>query len=276
MLIKGQCHEIFDFWFFSWISFPQSPIRAVHIFSKIRGDIRSSRCTTGFVLVNGKIFKQKMFNYFVWTPLGSIVNIYINFCFQVHFKISAAWYCSHYLCCCRCLVLLTPAANLPPVSTTPTVSVAKFAAGVVDTSGKFATGVVDTVGAPWAALLSFWLFLSIWQSNKRRYFPIGQAILYIYSILFWPFWVISASVVNPLLCFLKEIRDKYQIVTTNLFHRYAFGGSAYCAPHVITLLLTNTASPGLACLIIWFERFRGGQKEDERGLLSIQFSLGGV
>jgi hypothetical protein len=47
-------------------------------------------------------------------------------------------------------VLLTPAANLPPVSTihVPTVSVAKFAAGVVDTGGKFATGVVDTVGAP--------------------------------------------------------------------------------------------------------------------------------
>jgi hypothetical protein len=45
-------------------------------------------------------------------------------------------------------VLLTPATNLPPVSTIPTVSVAKFAAGVVDTSGKFATGVADTGGAP--------------------------------------------------------------------------------------------------------------------------------
>ncbi len=48
-LLKGQCHEIFDFWFFSWISFPQAPeytIRAVSNFSKIRGDIRSSRCTT--------------------------------------------------------------------------------------------------------------------------------------------------------------------------------------------------------------------------------------
>jgi hypothetical protein len=36
--------------------------------------------------------------------------------------------------------------NLPPVSTTPAVPVAKFAAGVVDTRGKFATGVVDTSG----------------------------------------------------------------------------------------------------------------------------------
>jgi hypothetical protein len=30
--------------------------------------------------------------------------------------------------------------NLPPVSTTPAVLVAKFAYSVVDTSGKFATG----------------------------------------------------------------------------------------------------------------------------------------
>jgi hypothetical protein len=45
-------------------------------------------------------------------------------------------------------VLLTPAANLPPVSRIPTVPVAKFAAGVVDTVGKYATGVVDTGGAP--------------------------------------------------------------------------------------------------------------------------------
>ncbi len=33
--LKGQCHKIFDFWFFSWISFPQAPeytIRAVSNF----------------------------------------------------------------------------------------------------------------------------------------------------------------------------------------------------------------------------------------------------
>ncbi len=50
------------------------------------------------------IFKQKNFNNFFWAPLGSRVNIYIKFCLQVHFKVSAAWYCSHYL---------------PPVSTAP-------------------------------------------------------------------------------------------------------------------------------------------------------------
>jgi hypothetical protein len=46
------------------------------------------------------------------------------------------------------LVSLTPAENLPPVSTTLAKLVAKFAAGVIDTGGKFAAGVVDTGGAP--------------------------------------------------------------------------------------------------------------------------------
>ncbi len=86
-----------------------------------------------------KIFKQKNFNNIVWAPLGSRVNIYINFCLQVHFMVSAAWYCSHYLL---------------PVSTTQGELVAKFAAGVVDLGGKFATGIFDTGGAPWLANIS--------------------------------------------------------------------------------------------------------------------------
>ncbi len=40
------------------------------------------------------------------------------------------------------------------VSTMPAVPVAKFAAGVVDTSGKFTTGVVDTGGACWLVNIS--------------------------------------------------------------------------------------------------------------------------
>ncbi len=61
-----------------------------------------------------KTFKQKNFNNFIWTPLGSRVNIYINFCLQVPFMVSAAWYCCHYFP----PATLTPVANLPPVSTT--------------------------------------------------------------------------------------------------------------------------------------------------------------
>ncbi len=44
--------------------------------------------------------------------------------------------------------------QFPPVSTTLAKLVAKFAAGVVETSVKFATGVVDTVGAPCLANIS--------------------------------------------------------------------------------------------------------------------------
>jgi hypothetical protein len=41
-----------------------------------------------------------------------------------------------------------------PVSITPAVTVAKFAAGDIDTGSKFATGVVDTGGAPLLANIS--------------------------------------------------------------------------------------------------------------------------
>jgi hypothetical protein len=92
-----------------------------------------------------KIFNQKNFNNFVWSPLGGRGNIYINFCLQGHFQVSAARYCSHYLPPAA-TVSLTPVANLPPVSTTQAELVAKFAAGVVDNGGKFAAGVVDTGG----------------------------------------------------------------------------------------------------------------------------------
>ncbi len=118
-----------------------------------------------------KIFNQKNFNYLFWTPLGSRINIYINFCLQVHFKESAAWY-FHILP----PVLLTPAANLPlvsltlvailaPVSTTLAKLVAKFAASVVDTGGKFATSVVDKGGAPRPANIS----ANFWKNLKRSY-----------------------------------------------------------------------------------------------------------
>jgi hypothetical protein len=41
--LKGQCHEIFEFIFF----INQYPLGPFQIFSKILGDIPSSRCTTG-------------------------------------------------------------------------------------------------------------------------------------------------------------------------------------------------------------------------------------
>jgi hypothetical protein len=58
-LLKGLCHVIFASGFFmnqfSPPPQPQSiPLRPFRIFSKIRGDIRNSRCTTGINDTGGK------------------------------------------------------------------------------------------------------------------------------------------------------------------------------------------------------------------------------
>jgi hypothetical protein len=62
--LKGQCHEIFRFWFFFHQSVspqPQSiPLGPFRIFSKILGDIRSSRLTTGAVDTGGKSEKSSI------------------------------------------------------------------------------------------------------------------------------------------------------------------------------------------------------------------------
>ncbi len=52
--LKRQCHEIFDFRFSTWIIFSQAPLEPFQSFSKICGDVHSSRCTTGVVDTAGK------------------------------------------------------------------------------------------------------------------------------------------------------------------------------------------------------------------------------
>ena len=57
MYLKGQCHEIFASGFFHESVSPQLqsiPFRPFRIFSKICGDIRESRCTTGINDTGGK------------------------------------------------------------------------------------------------------------------------------------------------------------------------------------------------------------------------------
>ncbi len=66
---KGQCHEIFCFWFFFMNQFPPShdyTIRAVSNF------FENSRI---YSQLQEKIFNQKIFYDFVWRPLGSRVSI---------------------------------------------------------------------------------------------------------------------------------------------------------------------------------------------------------
>ncbi len=119
--LKGQWHEIFRFWFFSTISFPPAPEYPIRTVSKFLENSRGysqlkvdHRCRWHRWQMR-KIFNQKNFNNFVGTPLDSRVNTYIHFWLQVHFMVSAAWYCCHYFP----PVSLTPVANLPPVSLIP-------------------------------------------------------------------------------------------------------------------------------------------------------------
>ncbi len=119
--LKGQCHEIFCFWFFSSISFPPAPEYPIWTvsnffensrrYSQIKVDHRCQRHRWQMK----KIFNQKNFNNYVGTPLDSRGYTYIHVCLQVHFKVSAAWYYSH----CLPPVSTTPVANLPPVSLIP-------------------------------------------------------------------------------------------------------------------------------------------------------------
>ncbi len=96
--LKGQCHEIFRFWFFSSISFPPAPEYSIRTVSKFFENSRrysqlkvDHRCRWHRWQMR-KILNQKNFNNLVGTPLDSRVNTYIHFCLQVYFKVSAAWY----------------------------------------------------------------------------------------------------------------------------------------------------------------------------------------
>ncbi len=98
MCLKGQCHKILGFWFFSSISFPpapECPIRTVSNFfenSRRYSQLKVDHQCCWHRWQMRKIFNTKNFNNFVGTPLDSRVNTYIHFCLQVHFKVSAAWY----------------------------------------------------------------------------------------------------------------------------------------------------------------------------------------
>ncbi len=98
MQLKGQCHEIFCFWFFSSISFPptpENPIWTVSNFFEISrrySQLKVDHRCRWHRWQMKKIFNQKNLNRFIGTPLDGRVYTYIHFCLQVHFKVSAAWY----------------------------------------------------------------------------------------------------------------------------------------------------------------------------------------
>ncbi len=96
--LKGTVSRDFCLWFFLWISYPPAPEYPIRTVSNFFQNSRRysqlevyHRCRWHRWQMK-KIFNQKNFNNFVMTPFDSRVNIYINFCLQVHFKVSSAWY----------------------------------------------------------------------------------------------------------------------------------------------------------------------------------------
>jgi hypothetical protein len=99
-----------------------------------------------------KIFNQKNFINFVWSPLSSRGNIFIKFlpssslsgvCSLILFPLFATGVNDTGGKFAAGVV--DTGGNLPPASLTQKK---QFATGVIYTGGKFATGVVDTGGAP--------------------------------------------------------------------------------------------------------------------------------
>jgi hypothetical protein len=120
---KDTVSRNFCFWFFFHESVspqPQSiPLKPFQIFSKINRDICKSRCTTSINDTGGKFANDT----------GGHIATGIK---DTGGKIAA--------------VSTTPAAFLPPVSTTLAANFATRFASVVDSGGKFAISVNDTGG----------------------------------------------------------------------------------------------------------------------------------
>jgi hypothetical protein len=147
--LKGQCHEIFCFWCFSWISFPKPqsiPLRPIQIFSKIHGDIRKSRCTpvtnfsTSFISVvdTGSKFATGA-NNTGWKQWEELSN-----CWQHEMNLRKIF-----------IYMLT--LYYPKVSKRNHKNFSDWR------FFTFATGVVDTGGKPWAANVS-----TNFRKNSKR------------------------------------------------------------------------------------------------------------
>ncbi len=118
--LKGQCHEIFCFRFFSWINFPQAPDNNIRIISNF--------------FENSRRYLQVKVHHRCQRHRWQICHRYQRHRRQILPPVS--------------LVLLTPVANLPPVSICRRCQRRRWqiATGINDTGGKFAAGVIDTGG----------------------------------------------------------------------------------------------------------------------------------
>ncbi len=140
--LKGQCHKIFDFWFFSWISFPQatkyinravsnffenlrrySQLKVHHWCPWPRGQMEKSSIRKVLIILFGHLWEVELtyryifaFKFTLRSQHPDIVPIIWRRC---------GWYWWQIATC----VIDTGG---------------KLSAGIVDTGGKFATGINNT------------------------------------------------------------------------------------------------------------------------------------
>ncbi len=152
--LKRQCYQIFDFRFFHESVSPKPlriPFRPFRIFSKIRGDIRSSRCTTGVVDIDVK-WKKISFRKVLIIFLGHLWLVELTYREIFSFKFPLRCHQSDIDCIChRCRwhrwqICRRCRWYQWQFATSVIDTGGKFAASIVDTSGKFATDINNTNG----------------------------------------------------------------------------------------------------------------------------------
>ncbi len=142
--LKGQCHEIFCFRFFQESHSPKPLIITIgsfRIFSKIRRDIRKSRCTTG-VNDTGDKFATGI------NDTGG------KFCHQFSLCCWHRWQIIGTISGCRHLKVNLRQKFIYMCPLLPKGDQIKLLKFFWLRIFPFATGVVDTGGKPWAANIS--------------------------------------------------------------------------------------------------------------------------
>ncbi len=124
-LLKRQCHEIFCFRFFSWIAFPLAPDNNFRIISNFfENSQRYSqvkvhhRCQRNW----WQICHQCQWHR--WQIATSINDTGRKFATGIND--TGGKFCHQFPLCCLHLVSTIPAANLPPVSTTPVANCHRY------------------------------------------------------------------------------------------------------------------------------------------------------
>jgi hypothetical protein len=151
--LKGQCHEIFDFRFFSMNQFLQAPeylIRALQFFFETGGKWKKSSLRKVLYILLGHLWVEELTwrLFFFSSSSGKGLSSLILFpSFAVGDIDTGGKFTSS---------VIDTSGNLPTVSTRPGVPVAKFAAGVVD------LGVIDTGDVTWLANIS----ANFWKNSK--------------------------------------------------------------------------------------------------------------